>query len=70
MNTYNYIIAQSWNGTWFYYNVFADTWVMADYAELSHDYNASQSDMAAAKVCAHREKFAAINITLDAEVSL
>lgn len=66
----NYITAQSWNGTWFYYNVDDDTWVMADNAELTYDFDASEADMRSAKVCAHREKFAAINIALDAEVTI
>lgn len=57
-----FITAQSWNGTWFYYNVTRDTWECADDVIVCHEHYAGADQMKSAMMCAVREKFAAANI--------
>jgi len=65
MNTpKNYIAAQSWNRTWFYFNVIEQTWEMADDTVLTMEHDATEEDMVGARIRAKAEGFAADNMQL------
>ena len=59
-----FITAQSWNGTWFYFNVEEQTWEMADNTVLDMRHNATEEDLAGARIRAKAENFAGQNMEL------
>lgn len=62
--TKNYISANSWNGTEFYFNVYEQTWERADDTVLTEQHDATEADLADARIRAKAENFAADQMQL------
>jgi hypothetical protein len=59
-----YITAKSWNGTEFYFNVYGQTWEMAEDTVLTQEHDATEEDLPDARIRAKAETFLAYEMQL------